>query len=219
MRDPLPPVTKALLVAIVAAFVAQLFMGPVLTAKFALWPLGGHAVMSHERDLLEVGFEPWQVITYSFLHGGFPHLALNGFALYMFGAAIEQAIGSRPFALYWFVSVLGAAAIQLAVLGHVEPGSEHFVPTVGASGGIYGLLLAYAMFWPQRKLMLLFPPIPMPAWLFVIVFAGLELYLGVSQSRSPIAHFAHLGGMVGGLLMILYWRGKLPVKPRKRLML
>ena len=219
MREPLPPVTRYLLIAIVAAFVAQLFFGPAITARFALWPLGGHAVMSHQRELIDIGFQPWQVVTYSFLHGGFPHLAFNGFALYMFGSAIEQAIGSRAFVAYWFVCAIGAAIAQLAVLGHVEPGSEHFVPTVGASGGIYGLLLAYGMFWPRRKLMLLFPPIPMPAWLFVIVFAVLELYLGMSQSRSPIAHFAHLGGMVAGLVMVLYWRGNLPLKPKRRLML
>ena len=91
--------------------------------------------------------------------------------------------------------------------------------TVGASGGVYGLLLAFGMLYPKQIIMLLIPPIPMPAWLFVIVFGAIELFLGLSRAQSPIAHFAHIGGMLAGLILLQYWRGKLPIKPKRRLML
>lgn len=209
MPFELPPVTRALLIANIAIYLLQMLTGNALIVHFALWPLGP----SMYGDV--PGFEPWQVVTYAFLHGGFTHIAFNMFALWMFGGAIEQLFGSRPFALYYFVSVIGAALTQLAVIHFFTGG---FYPTLGASGGIFGLLLAYGMMYPHSRIMLLFPPIPMPAWLFVTGYGAIELFLGVTGTQAGVAHFAHLGGMAGGFVLIEYWRGKLPVKPRRILM-
>lgn len=209
MGIDLPPVTRALLLANVVIFLLQQLPGTFLIANFALWPLGP----SPYGDV--AGFEPWQLVTYGFLHGGFTHILFNMIALWMFGGAIERLFGSRPFALYYFVCVIGAAVTQLAVVHFFTGG---FYPTLGASGGIFGLLLAYGMMYPHARILLLFPPIPMPAWLFVIGYGAVELFLGITGTQAGVAHFAHLGGMAFGIIMIQYWRGKFPLKPRRILM-
>jgi membrane associated rhomboid family serine protease len=165
--------------------------------EFALWPPGG----------LDSRFAPWQLVTYAFLHANFAHIFFNMFALYMFGAEIERLFGSRFYFSFYLASVVTAALTHLVVTGLM--GSPP-VPMVGASGGIYGLLLAFGMYFPHRRVMLLFPPIPMRARTFVIAFAALELVLGVTQTAAGVAHFAHLGGMLGGWLMIQYRRGGFP---------
>lgn len=208
---PLPPVTLALLVAVAAGHFAQLLFGDPVVVWFALWPIDA----SHVGQ--SGGFLPWQLLTYALLHGGLLHLFLNGFAIYMFGPPIERLLGSRAFGSYFVVCVIGAAVAQLATL-RLSIGDGPAYPTVGASGGVFGLLLAFGMFYPRQRILLLIPPIPMPAWLFVTLYGALELYLGVTGTRSGIAHFAHLGGMVTGFLMILYWRGKLPIKPKRLLL-
>lgn len=189
MTRSLPPATRTILFATVGAYVLQMLSGPGLVRLFALWPLGDF-------------FRPWQVLTYAFLHGGTLHLFLNMFALYMFGRELEHTWGSRRFLVYYFASVLAAAAMQLAVTYT----SGAIYPTVGASGGVFGLLLAFAMYFPRQRITLLFPPIPMPAWLFVTAYGVLELVLGVTGTQEGVAHFAHLGGMLGGALVIAYWR-------------
>jgi membrane associated rhomboid family serine protease len=209
MGFDLPPVTRVLLVANIAVYLLQMLSGDTLIIHFALWPLGA----SPYGDV--VGFQPWQLVTYGFLHGSLTHLAFNMFALWMFGGAIERLFGARPFALYYFVSVIGAAVTQLAVIHFFTGG---FYPTLGASGGIFGLLLAYGMMYPHARILLLFPPIPMPAWLFVIGYGAVELVLGITGTKAGVAHFAHLGGMAFGFVMIEYWRGKLPIKPNRILM-
>jgi membrane associated rhomboid family serine protease len=133
----------------------------------------------------------------------------------MFGGAIESLFGSRPFAIYYFACVIGAALTQLAVM-HFFPNG--YFPTLGASGGIFGVLLAYGMMYPHARIMLLIPPIPMPAWLFVTGYGLIELFLGVTGTQAGVAHFAHLGGMAFGFVLIQYWRGRLPWKPRRILM-
>ncbi len=213
MHIDIPPVTRALLIANIAIYLLQMLLGDMqppypLTAHFALWPLG----VSPYSDI--AGFEPWQLVTYAFLHGSFTHIAFNMFALWMFGGAIENTLGARPFAIYYFVCVIGAALAQLAVMHFFPTG---FFPTLGASGGIFGLLLAYGMMYPHQRIMLLFPPIPMPAWLFVTAYGAIELFLGVTGTQAGVAHFAHLGGMAIGFVLIQYWRGKLPFKPRRTL--
>jgi membrane associated rhomboid family serine protease len=185
------PVVRNLLIACVAVFVLQNVMP--LDRTFALWPVDDYA---HR-------FQVWQLVTYAFLHGGLTHILFNMFALYMFGPEIERLVGSRRFALYYGVCVVTAALTQL-VVQHLERGPS--IATVGASGGIFGLLLAYGLAFPHRKLMLIFPPIPMPAWLFVTLYGLVELYLGVSGRNASVAHFAHLGGMIGGFVLITYWR-------------
>ncbi len=187
-----------------AIFVVQQLTGTPgrlspLDTIFALWPLGSGI------------FLPWQVLTYAFLHGGIAHLFFNMFGLWMFGSELERLWGGRRYMQFLLAGVLAAAAAQLLITALA--GSR--VPTVGASGGLFALLLAFGMLFPNRTIMPLFPPIPMKARTFVIVFGALELLLGLS-GRSGIAHFAHLGGMVGGFLMIRYWRGQPPFKGRRR---
>jgi membrane associated rhomboid family serine protease len=186
----LPPATRALIIVTVLVHVLQFFLADGLAA-FQLWPLGPN-------------FRPWQVITYAFLHSTqtLAHLFFNMFALFMFGRELEQYWGTKRFVIYYFASVLGAAATQLVTTWYT--GAEY--PTVGASGGVFGLLLAFAMNFPRQRITLLFPPIPMPAWLFVTLYGLLELFLGVTGTQAGVAHFAHLGGMLGGYLTILVWR-------------
>jgi membrane associated rhomboid family serine protease len=192
----MPPATTALIVANVAIFLVQT-VAPQLIVPFALWPLA--------TSSMNVGasFEPWQLVTYAFLHGSLLHLAFNMFALYMFGGALERVFGTRRYLTLYFVSVLSAAVTQLVVA--MLAGAIY--PTIGASGGVFGLLLAYGMYFPHNRVMLLFPPIPMPARTFVVLYAVLELFLGVTGSQEGVAHFAHLGGMIGAWVLLRYWRG------------
>ena len=192
----MPPVTTALIVANVAIYLLQSLL-PGLVVPFALWPLGASQMDPR------VGFAPWQLVTYAFLHGGLWHVAFNMFALYMFGGPIERVFGTRRFLLYYFVCVVSAALTQLAVAAMLGG----LYPTIGASGGVFGLLLAYGLYFPNNRVMLIFPPIPMPARLFVVLYAALELFLGVTGRQAGVAHFAHLGGMIGGWIMLRYWRG------------
>jgi membrane associated rhomboid family serine protease len=189
----MPPVTTALIVANVALFLLQSIV-PGLIGPFALWPLGTAGGAP--------SFMPWQLVTYAFLHGSVLHLAFNMFALYMFGSAIERVFGTRRYATFYFVSVVSAAITQLVVA--MMSGAVY--PTIGASGGVFGLLLAYGMYFPHNRVMLLFPPIPLPARVFVTLYAVVELFLGVTGSQEGVAHFAHLGGMIGGYLLLRYWR-------------
>jgi len=196
----MPPVTKTLLIVNVAVYLAQQFADDALLIWFALWPLASTSVAAPG---LSTGFLPWQVITYSFLHGNELHILVNMLGLYMFGSEVERVLGPRRYVTYYFVSVLAAAIAQL-VMSTLNPGPPY--PTVGASGGVFGLLLAYGMFFPRRIVMLIIPPIPMPARVFVFVYAAIELYLGVTGTLAGVAHFAHLGGMLGGWLLLRYWR-------------
>ena len=203
MFGSIPPVTRALILANVAIFGAQALLGDRFVAAFALWPLGSASVLGPESG---AGFNLWQLVTYAFLHGNTLHLFFNMFALYMFGGEIERVFGPRRYLQYYFVTVIVAAITQLVVSG---VGSATPYPTVGASGGVFGLLLAFGMLFPRRMIMLIFPPVPMPAWLFVTVYGVLELYLGVTGTSQGVAHFAHLGGMLGGFLMLRRWRRQL----------
>ena len=200
----MPPVTKILLIANVAVFLAQSAADQLLVTWFALWPI---ASPSYANAGMSTAFLPWQVVTYSFLHGNALHIAVNMLGLWMFGSEVERVLGPRRYAAYYFVAVLTAAAAQL-VMSVVSMGPAY--PTVGASGGVFGLLLAYGMFFPNRIVMLIFPPIPMPAKVFVFFYAALELYLGVTGTQAGVAHFAHLGGMLGGWLMLRRWRRRMP---------
>jgi membrane associated rhomboid family serine protease len=191
----MPPVTTSLIVANVAMFLLFSSTGDLLS-PLALWPLGA-------AQYVGIGFAPWQLVTYAFLHGSMLHLLFNMFALYMFGTAIEQVFGSRRYLIYYAVCVVSAAFAQLLVAKLMGG----FYRTVGASGGVFGLLLAYGLYFPNNRVMLLFPPIPLPARVFVLIYAALELVMGVTGAQSGVAHFAHLGGMVGGFIMLRYWRG------------
>lgn len=194
---PLPPVTKALLLTLVAVFCIQELL-PGVSQWLALWPIASG------------NFLPWQVASYALLHGGFLHLFFNCLGLWMFGAELERLWGQRRYMHFLAASALTAAAVQLVWTYLI--GSP--VPTVGASGATFGLLLGFGMKFPDRIIMPLFPPIPMKAKYFVMIFGALELFFGFSGG-SGVAHFAHLGGMLGGFLMIRYWQGKPPFPPHK----
>jgi len=198
-------VTQVIIIGNILAFVLQTGANEPLLDAFALWPLqSGYSSPSAPS------FEIWQLVTYSFLHGGLTHLLFNMLALFMFGGDLERVWGGRRFLIYYLVCVISAAVAQLAVAA-MAGGPPH--PTIGASGGVFGLLLAFGMLYPRRMIMLLFPPIPMPAWLFVTLYGALELFLGITGTQSGVAHFAHLGGMAGGFIMLQVSRGW---KPRRR---
>jgi membrane associated rhomboid family serine protease len=210
----LPPVTKALLIANAGMFLLQFLLGATGFIPLMLWPLD---LGSSPFAAMAPSFQPWQLVTYSFLHGNLPHLLFNMLALVMFGAQLEYTWGDRRFLAYYFICVVGAGLCQLAVVSWaVAEGSGAF-PTVGASGGVFGLLLAYGMLFPNQRVMLLIPPIPMKARTLVIAYGAIELLLGITGTQSGVAHFAHLGGMLFGWLLIRYWRGQPPFgKPRVR---
>lgn len=193
----IPTVIFFLLITNGLMFAAQQFtrFDGLLGGYFALWPLE-----SRFAD-----FYPWQLVTYGFLHGDMMHLAVNMFMLWMFGRELELIMGTRRFLTYYMTCVVGAGIVQLIVTG--LQGSPY--PVVGASGGVFGLLLAFGMAFPNRMIMLLIPPIPMKAKYMVILFGILELYLGVSGRAPGIANFAHLGGMLFGYFLIRRWQ-----KPR-----
>lgn len=188
---------KALIGANVLIYALQSVGKQTFEIWFALWPL--QALDG------QVYFHAWQIITYAFLHDthNITHLLFNMIGLWMFGSEVERYMGPRRLLICYFASIVTAALSQLMVpmLVGGEPG-----PTIGASGGVFGLLLAYAYLFPRRKVIPLFPPIPMPAWLFATLYAGLELVLGVTGSEAGVAHFAHLGGMIGSAVVITQWR-------------
>jgi len=200
MFFPMPPVTQALIVANLVIYLLELVAEQFLVVHFALWPLSAGAYGLPA----EIGFRPWQVITYSFLHGSSAHLFFNMLAVYMFGSDLERVFGSRRYIGYYMACVVAAAIAQLLVAG--MSGAPPY-PTLGASGGVFGLLMAFALYFPRRTVVLIFPPIPLPAWLFVTLYGVVELYLGVTGTQAGVAHFAHLGGMLGGYVLLRYWRG------------
>jgi membrane associated rhomboid family serine protease len=190
---PMPPVTQALLLINVALFCIEYFLGAGFTRALALWPL-------------DDGFQPWQLVSYAFMHAGVFHLFFNMLALWMFGSDLERLWGPKRFLQFYFASLLTAGLAQLVLTAVTGVGGY----MVGASGAIYGLLLAFGMMFPNRMIVPLIPPIPMKAKYFVMIFGGLELFFGVTGTWAGVAHFAHLGGMLGGFLMIWFWRGRWP---------
>jgi len=188
----IPNVIFALLIINGLVFALQQVSAQFMVINFALWPA------TDPRS----PFMPWQLLTYGFLHGNTTHIFFNMFGLWMFGRDIERFMGSKRFLTYFLVCVVGAGIVQLIVAA-VQGG---LYPTVGASGGVFGILLAYGLTFPNRVVVPLFPPIPMRAITFVFIYGALELYLGVSGGAPGVANFAHLGGMLFGFLLIQYWR-------------
>jgi membrane associated rhomboid family serine protease len=214
MLANIPPICRALLLANGLVFLLQM-IAEMLFVPFMLWPIGEFLLGYIQGERITVGFLPWQLVSYGFLHGGFAHLFFNMFALVMFGSEIERLWGSRRFAIYYFTCLVGAGVVQLVVATMAVQGGAQPYPTVGASGGMFGLLLAFGMMFPHRQVMLLIPPIPMKARTLVIGYGALELLMGITRSNSGIAHFAHLGGMAFGFLLIQYWRGRWPFWRRR----
>ena len=206
-----PPVTKNLVIINVIVFIATLINENFMIGTFALY-----YPMSPD-------FHWWQVITHMFMHGGFWHIFFNMYTLFLFGCVVERIIGSKKFLLFYFICGLGAVALHFGVqylqlqsymegaaLGNTTA-LQHIaeiksIPTVGASGAIYGVLMGYAMLFPESKMTLLFPPVTLSAKWMVVVFAAIELVTGVTGWAGGIAHFAHLGGMLIGWLLIFWWK-------------
>lgn len=150
-------------------------------------------------------WKPWQLVTYMFMHGGLGHLFFNMYTLFIFGSVLENVWGTKKFLTFYFVTGIGAALVNIGV--QYLTGS--FALTVGASGAIYGILMGYAMLYPDSRLTLLFPPVSMKAKWFVLIFAGIELLLGISNNPADnVAHFAHLGGLIFAFLLIMFWKKK-----------
>jgi membrane associated rhomboid family serine protease len=190
----MPPVTRALILINVGVYLLELLARNLMLGLFALWPLASPL------------FHPWQLLTYGFLHDpdSIWHIFLNMFALFMFGRSLETYWGGRRFLIYFLVCVLAAGLTQL-IATRLTPNAGF---TVGASGGVFGVLLAFAWLFPRQKIIVLPIPIPLPVWLVVTAYALIELFFGVTGREQNVAHFAHLGGMVGGILCILYWRAR-----------
>jgi membrane associated rhomboid family serine protease len=192
------PAVFALIAVTVAAFLVQGVSGDAFELLFALWPLqavsDGHSY-----------FRVWQIVTYAFLHDthNIMHILFNMLGVFMFGVPVERYVGALKLYACYFAAVVTAALTQLIVPPLM---GAPLVPTVGASGGVFGLLLAYAVLFPQAKVALLLLPIPLPARVFATLYAALELFLGVTGTQSSVAHFAHLGGLVGAALVLVAWR-------------
>ena len=207
----LPTVTKNLIIINVILFVATLINENFMIGTFALfYPTSPF-------------FHWWQVVTHMFMHGGVWHIFFNMYTLLIFGSVVENYLGPKKFLLFYFICGLGAVALHFGVeywqmqsymngaaLGNSTALQQieaiKYTPTVGASGAIYGVLMGYAMLFPESRMTLLFPPVTLSAKWMVVVFAAIELFTGVTGVASGIAHFAHLGGMLIGWLMILWWR-------------
>jgi membrane associated rhomboid family serine protease len=195
-----PSVTLVLLALNVAVFALQ-GLWPGSIEVFALWPPALPGTLEHPD------FRLWQLVSYGFLHGSLLHLGFNMLALWMFGRDVEGTLGPRRFLQYYLTCVVTAAVAQLLTMNFMQTPPY---PTVGASGGVFGLLLAFGLLFPRRVVMLLIPPIPLPARVFVVVYGLIELVLGVTETQSGVAHFAHLGGLAGGFLLLQYWRARWP---------
>lgn len=168
-------------------------------------------------------FHWWQPVTHMFMHGGFWHIFFNMYTLFIFGTILERVWGTKKFLVFYFITGLGAALVHTGVewlqmqywMGQAADGSMaalksihtlKMTPTVGASGAIYGVLMGYAMLYPDSIMTLIFPPVSLKAKWFVLIFAGIELLTGVTGTGGGIAHFAHLGGLIFGFLLIMYWK-------------
>lgn len=207
----LPPATLYLLWILSGAFLLQWATGggqgpagSALVTWFALWPIGSEGF---DRG----GFLPWQLVTYAALHGDFIHLFFNAFMVWMIGAPLEAQWGTRRYVQFALACIIAAGLVHLlcTLFGLFPPG-----PALGISGLAYGLLLAFGMMFPEQRVMLLIPPVPVKAKYLVMILAGLALFFGLA-APGGIAHFAHLGGMLGAFLVLRYWRGDPPFGRRR----
>jgi membrane associated rhomboid family serine protease len=196
MFDRITPTNRAIILANVGVYILQKVLNPYVFAPFALWPL--------QTGL----FRPWQLLTYGFLHdpSSFLHIFFNMFAVFMFGSRVEQLFGAKRYLIYYLSCVVGAALMHLIVVYFAR--DLPMAATLGASGGVFGLLLAFGMAYPRQQLIIFPIPVPIQAWLAVTLYGGMELFLGVTRTAQGIAHFAHLGGMATGFVLIRYWQSQ-----------
>lgn len=207
----MPVAVKNLIIMNALVYLLTLLTGDFMYEKFSLFYIKSPF------------FHWWQIVTHMFMHGGFFHLFFNMFSLFMFGCVLERVWGPKKFLVFYFVTGIGAALLhmgvmslealhyqKLASMGAADAMRQYMAllgtPTVGASGAIYGVLLGYAMLFPDNVLQLVFPPVALKAKWFVVIFAAIEFFAGISGSSMNIAHFAHLGGMLFGWILITYWK-------------
>lgn len=211
MFNRIPPVVKNIIIINIIMFVATLIIGNFMYEKLSLFYFKSQF------------FKPYQFLTHMFMHGSFVHILFNMYTLFFFGSVLENVWGGKKFLLYYLVTGIGAAILHSLVLHFQATGLENAItagsyqayeqlrilyntPTVGASGAIYGLLLAYGMLFPNNIIGLVFPPVALKAKYFVIIFGAIELLLGLTGRDSGVAHFAHLGGMIFGFFLIMHWK-------------
>ena len=212
MFNRIPPVVKNLIIINAIMFAATYIIG-------SNYMYGKLALFFFESPL----FKPYQLITHMFMHGDIWHILFNMYSLFIFGCVLEHVWGGKKFLLFYLVTGIGAALIHSGVMyleaislqnaleagniaANIKLTQLYTTPTVGASGAIYGLLLAYGMLFPNNVMQLIFPPVALKAKYFVLIFGALELLLGITNSGGSIAHFAHLGGMIFGYFLIMYWK-------------
>lgn len=194
------PIVKHFIIINVIMFVLTLLAEGFMLEKFALFYFNSPF------------FKPYQLISYIFMHGGFMHILFNMYSLYIFGSVLESVWGGKKFFIYYMVTGIGAALFHLFITylriesGVLDPYLASIIPMVGASGAIYGLLLAYGVLFPNNVLTLFFPPVSLKAKYMVFVFGGLEFLLGLGGSGDGVAHFAHLGGMLFGFVILMIWK-------------
>ena len=187
-----PKAVKHIILINVLMLVLTYLNNPLMSKWFALNPI-------------TFLWKPWQLVTYMFMHGSLGHLFFNMYTLFIFGSVLENVWGTKKFLTFYFVTGIGAALVNIGV----QYLTGTFALTVGASGAIYGILMGYAMLYPDSRLTLLFPPVSMKAKWFVLIFAGIELLLGISNNPADnVAHFAHLGGLIFAFLLIMFWKKK-----------
>jgi rhomboid family protein len=203
MFDRITPTNRAIILANVGVFLLQLLLQQSSALDlFPLYPL--------QTNL----FRPWQLLTYAFMHGSWLHLFFNMFAVFMFGSQVERLFGAKRYLIYYLTCVVGAALMHLIVVYFAR--DLPLAATVGASGAVFGLLLAFGMAYPRQQLIIFPIPVPIQAWLAVTLYGGMELFLGVTRTASGIAHFAHLGGMATGFVLIRYWQSQRRRPPPRR---
>ena len=194
------PIVKHFIIINVIMFALTLLAENFMLEKFALFYFNSPF------------FKPYQLISYIFMHGGFMHILFNMYSLYIFGSVLESVWGGKKFFIYYMVTGIGAALFHLFITylriesGVLVPYLASIIPMVGASGAIYGLLLAYGVLFPNNVLTLFFPPVSLKAKYMVFVFGGLEFLLGLGGSGDGVAHFAHLGGMLFGFVILMIWK-------------
>lgn len=194
--NQLTPIVKNLLIINIIFFIGSAPFMEMLGTNWQMLALNFHPQ----------AFQPFQLVTHIFMHADTMHLFFNMFAIFMFGPILEVTWGARNFLVYYFFTAFGATLLH-TVISYASYGSFEAMPgLLGASGAVFGLLLGYGVYYPNNIIQLLIPPIPIKAKYFVMIYAGLELYLGIGNFNTGIAHFAHLGGALFGLIMIWYWR-------------
>lgn len=203
-------VSHLLIINVLMFFGTQIFLQEIFVPPaYANFPTGGRIALAFWYPFGEGSlFQPFQIVTHMFMHGDFTHLLFNMFAVFMFGPHIERVWGQKRFFFFYMFTGFGALLTHFLVsyLEFTYLGGGYPPPVLGASGAVFGILVGFAYLYPNMQIMLLIPPIPIRAKYFVLIYAGIELFLGLGSTNDGVAHFAHLGGALFGYLLILYWR-------------